>query len=222
MCKFNLRNLNLLLSASKTTKNNTIKNEVFIKEIEKIEEEIQEEIQKTNNDKNNDEKKKVKNITQHVSSFIYIFRNVKIFVTDKITEFVSNMEMSPQSQALLLLSLASILKSVKIDGWRTIGKYYDYKVDKFLGQPKKGRAPNPPKISIQMNRRMLLTNCGILLYAYKKEISSGLKDLLDIEIESDPNAEHIPIIFGGNNNIKKFFIEYNNLNALKQILNNIK
>jgi hypothetical protein len=130
------------------------------------------------------------------------------------------MEMSPQSQALLLLSLASILKSVKIEGWRTIGKYYDYKIDKFLGQPKKGRAPNPPKISYQMNRRMLLTNCGILLYAYKNEISTGLKDLLDIEVETDPDAEELPIIFGGSiNNIKKIFTQYDNLDLLKQILN---
>lgn len=143
-------------------------------------------------------------------------------MTEKVTEFVTNLEMSPQGQALLLLSLVSILKSVKIDGWRTIGKYYDYKVDKLLGQPKKGRAPNPPKIAIQMNRRMLLTNCGLLLYAYNREISAGLKDLLDIEIEKDPDAEDLPIVFGGGNDIKKIFTEYDNLDILKQIINKSK
>lgn len=225
MCKFNLRNLNLLVSVSQSKKltnmKNNIKNEIIIQEIEEIIEE--EKVNNNdNNDKDKEEKKKVKNISQHVSSFIYIFRNIKVFMTEKVTEFVTNLEMSPQGQALLLLSLVSILKSVKIDGWRTIGKYYDYKVDKLLGQPKKGRAPNPPKIAIQMNRRMLLTNCGLLLYAYNREISAGLKDLLDIEIEKDPDAEDLPIVFGGGNDIKKIFTEYDNLDILKQIINKSK
>jgi hypothetical protein len=228
MCKLNLRNLNLLLkNVNKQPKkyNNTNLDKIIEKRIENqtnTEHEIkinnyfntftntvQSQVQ--DEDDKNSEKKKVKNISQHTSSFIYIFRNVRAYILENVTSFVSQMEISPEGQALMLLSLISITKSVKVNGWSTIGKYYDYKVDKLLGQSKKGRAPNPPSISISMNRRMLLTNCGILAYAYRKELTKGLKDLLETEIEDDEDDEEIPIAFGGNKRIIKGGDDYSDL-----------
>jgi hypothetical protein len=167
----------------------------------------QENSQVQNNDEDDDddkdkEKKKVKNISQHTSSFIYLFRNARAYILENVTAFVSQMEVSPEGQALLLLSLISVTKSIKVSGWSTIGKYYDYKVDKLLGQGKKGRAPNPPSVSLAINRRMLLTNCGILAYAYRKEISCGLKDLLDTPVEINECDESTPVAYGGKRKVK--------------------
>lgn len=207
ICKTNLINLNLLVEKiySKDEKKNKITNENKISKLEKEldNKEVQffeyfinmEKLKEKEDQEDDEEKKKVKFINQHSSSFIYIFRDIKKFIKENVGQYVEKMELSPQSKALLLTILVGSLSSIKIKGWRQIGKYYDYKLDKLLKQKRLGRAPNPPNIEIEVNKRMLLTNIGLLTYAFKDNISRGLLDLLDTEVEIDNNKEETPIAF---------------------------